>query len=167
MDTEGVNLGFGQLTIIQISIFDTSTNTQSIFILDILADVKLLSHSKLIQMLQDESIIKVFHDGRADYYQMKKEFNLTIRGMFDVQIGYAVLTKGSSISAGLNTKVCRRKAEYKKEDIRVKLAKIERLFAMRPLTEDVIEYCALDVKYLHLVYEKMCALSTSTEYLNL
>ena len=106
VDLEGFFQGCNpSLSLLQISTFHDGAQEQLTYIFDVFADPSAL-HARgertLRALLEDESVIKVFHSGHNDFRVLFYGYGITVRGAFDTSIADAVLRgKHHNSSRGL------------------------------------------------------------------
>ena len=99
------------------------------------------------KIMQDESIVKVFHSCTQDCEVMNYFFNKPPKNIQDTQLMAKMLGFGSQVGYSFLVK------KYLKIDID-KSSQMSK-WLKRPLTSKQIKYAALDVFYLLYIYEKM------------
>ena len=104
---------------------------------------------ELVELLRDDSIVKVIHAARQDFECIYCQFGITMRNVFDTQVAAKHLGFGDEIGY----------AQLVKEFCDKKIVKERKLqvsdWLKRPLTQKQIFYAKQDVEYLHLAYERM------------
>jgi hypothetical protein len=152
LDCEGIHLGReGQLSIVQIA------TTNCCFIFDVLKEN---SSSEMIlflkSILEDESVVKIIHDCRADSDALHHILGIDLNGVHDTQAWQMTLlpAKGRlNLNDTLTTFGCpinpaRHSTVYKTNPS---------FWATRPLTKDMIEWASEDVNTLFLLCERQAA----------
>ena len=111
--------------------------------------------SALVDFLEDEKKLKVFHACQEDLELVASHMGATPRNVFDTQFAYAFLSDSYSLSY----------ANLAEEMLQVGIKKNETRsdWLQRPLTAAQIEYAVEDVVYLFALYER---LETKLEELN-
>lgn len=130
---------FAQLCLIQIASLDKAA------IIDPLA--KDINLQAFFELMQNPSVVKVFHSGRQDIellYQLSHHIPLPL---FDTQIAASALGYGESVSY----------EHMVKSFLNISLDKTSRLsdWSKRPLSEKQLEYAACDVTHLAKIYPLM------------
>lgn len=132
VDTEADSLHsyFDKVCLVQI------TAGEADFIVDPLARVDL---SRFGAILGDPTIIKVFHGGDYDLRIMNRDFGFVVRNLVDTSIcaqllGYEAFGLAALLDRHFN----------------IKLNKVHQRadWSMRPLPPDMLEYAAMDTRYL-------------------
>ncbi|MEN9781874.1 MAG: hypothetical protein RL208_24 [Pseudomonadota bacterium] len=103
----------------------------------------------MIDIFQDDSILKIVHSGRQDLQAIYCRFGLVVKNVFDTQIAARYCGLGSEISyfnlanslLGLDL-VKDKKLQYSE-------------WLKRPLSIKQLEYARLDVVYLKKIYENL------------
>ncbi len=101
----------------------------------------------LAPLLEDESIMKLFHAGGQDLEILYREVGVLPHPVFDTQIAAALLGQSQQVGYGvLVSAMCG-----------VNLKKIDSFtdWSRRPLSESQLDYAAGDVVYLPRVYQTM------------
>ncbi len=104
----------------------------------------------LLEILSNDDIIKIIHSAHNDAEAIFSRFHISIRNIFDTQIGYRILkNKKNEISyANVVENFCEKKIIKEKSIQKSNWLK-------RPLTDEQIFYAKQDVLYLHEIYNKM------------
>ncbi len=107
------------------------------------------SFDPLKPLLEDETIVKLFHAGGQDLEIIYHEMGILPRPIFDTQIAAALL--GHTQQIGL--------ASLVHAELGVQLKKIDSFtdWSQRPLSGSQLQYAAEDVVYLPQLYDKMVA----------
>lgn len=110
--------------------------------------VKLGSLNPLAELFEDEAVEVVFHDADYDLRLLDRDFGIYVRGLFDTKI--AARFAGER-SFGL--------ASLLEDALGVELAKkFQRAdWAKRPLSEEMLEYAAMDTRYLPQLRDRLAA----------
>ena len=111
-------------------------------------DVLSLDHiDPLLELLRQNSQLKIFHSCRQDMEVLYSEYQLTPKSLFDTQVAASILGLDEQISY----------AELVAQKSSVHLAKTESRtdWKKRPLTEAQIEYALDDVIHLGPLYKKL------------
>ena len=102
---------------------------------------------KLIKILSDEKITKIFHFGRADMAHIKYYLKTDTKNILDTKIA-SKLSRSYSDSHSLKTLI--------KEFINIDVSKqFQSSDFGGELTEAQLKYCANDVIYLHKIHEEL------------
>lgn len=165
LDLEGVSLGrSGQITMLQIA--TSASNVISFDILKLGPKVFPL----LQPILEDPSKFKLCYDARCDADALYHNHGISLRGIIDIQVMYTIVyqhptdpyLKGLSHTLAMPGVV---EARYLDGVLRCKIAgknnmKLQghRIFTKRPLSLQVLQYCALDVIYLFPMYAQWAPL---------
>lgn len=139
IDTEADSLHsyFDKVCLIQMS------NSQSDFVVDPLSGIKLDRFGKL---LGDAGITKVFHGADYDLRILNRDFGFTTSNLIDTMVsaqllGYEAFGLGALLEKHFGVKV--NKAHQRAD------------WAMRPLPPDMLEYAAMDTRYLVALAAKL------------
>lgn len=111
--------------------------------------LRVRSLAPLVCLLEDESIVKLFHAGSQDIEILSRELGCMPRPVFDTQIAAALLGQTQQVGYGaLVQSVCG-----------VALKKMDSYtdWSRRPLSDSQQEYAADDVRYLPAMYATMKA----------
>ena len=142
VDTEamGLNIFWDRLCVVQLK-FDNGRS----FILQISKEGE---YPVLSQMLQDESVVKIFHYGRFDITMMYKRFGVLAKNVFCTKIA-SKLARSYTNRHGLKS-LCREIAgiELQKEQQSSDWGTTE-------LSEAQKKYAISDVKYLHVIKDAL------------
>ena len=127
-----------------------STSTTD-YILDILA-LRPVIKEYLNGIFGDPKIVKIFYSGDNDLFWLKRDFSISVCNYFDVPIAALFLNKTIDCSlANLIDTFCESgKMDRKKK----KILQVSDWWK-RPLTEEQINYAALDSHYLIFLREKL------------
>ncbi|KDO29034.1 hypothetical protein SPRG_06089 [Saprolegnia parasitica CBS 223.65] len=177
VDCEGVNLGrSGSLALVSLAIGPT------VYLVDVLSTPSLLDALK--PLLESPSIVKVLHDCRKDSDALLHTAGISLTHVFDTQVAHAVLHQlrkpaakddgrhlvgpsGSAVIALDNANhECIAYADVLSHYLslppsRVKTSVKEAMtgddatWTRRPFLPDLIEYAAMDVAYLSVLYRIM------------
>lgn len=103
----------------------------------------------LAPLLENESVVKLFHAGGQDLEILLREVGVLPRPLFDTQVAAALLGHTQQIGY----------AALVHAECGVTLKKIDSFtdWSRRPLSESQLEYAADDVAYLPRMYERMRA----------
>lgn len=148
VDLEGNLDASGNLSLI------TVEGGGKIYVFDILACPDILG-AGLANVLQDQNLVKIFHDCRADSEALFGQNNITLCNVFDTQIAHAIMEgrDARSFRVGLNV-VLELYSSYTNPHKDV--VKHRRgLWEQRPLPALLLEYSAYDVKFLREAYFKL------------
>ena len=139
VDTEADSLHsyFDKVCLIQISLPDED------LIIDPLVRIDL---TRFGQILSDPAIIKVFHGGDYDLRIMHRDFNFTVRNLIDTSIcaqllGYEGLGLAALLDRHFGVKLNK---QHQRAD-----------WSMRPLSQDMLDYAAMDTHYLVALAAKL------------
>ena len=101
----------------------------------------------LVKILNDQSITKIFHFGRADMGHIKYYLKIDTRNILDTKIA-SKLARSYSDSHSLKTLI--------KEFINIDISKqFQNSDFGGELTSAQLKYCANDVVYLHKIHEEL------------
>ncbi len=101
----------------------------------------------LVKILGDQSIIKIFHFGRADMAHIKYYLKIETKNILDTKIA-SKLARSYSDSHSLKTLI--------KEFINIDISKqFQNSDFGGELTSAQLKYCANDVVYLHKIHEEL------------
>lgn len=154
VDIEGVELGRrGQICLIQMCGPSTP-----VYVFDICAleniGVRLISLSNI---LESEEITKIFYDVRSDADALFHLLQVTLRCAYDIQVLWHTLHQHENdtrldsftkvLGVFLNPRERERQMALKEQGRRLFMNNTE-LWKVRPLSDILIEYAAMDVKYL-------------------
>ena len=139
----------------RICLFQIST-LDHIFLVDTLS---IKDFTQLGKLLEEGSVQKIFHSADYDVRSMGREWGFHVNNMFDTSIAASFL---GSDKRGLAAVL----SEYMKIVIN-KDKKLQRAdWSQRPLKNDLLNYAADDVRYLHslknILYEKLNSLCRIT-----
>ncbi|PIK34393.1 hypothetical protein BSL78_28784 [Apostichopus japonicus] len=153
LDCEGDNLGKeGPLTLLQIA-----TVEGEVFVFDVLATPQpedMFIDGELKILLEEKKILKVVHDCRTDQCALYFQFGVTLTNVFDTSVAYTTIWEQCNIFAGpyrpklsLLIELYGLTAKHKTDEFEA-LVHDKQLFAKRPLTKEMIQYAADDVRCL-------------------
>ena len=129
---------FAILSLVQIA---TSTD---LIIIDV---IKIGDISALEEILTNNNIIKIFHDGRQDVEMFYQLFGKLPANIFDSQIAAKFCGYGPAPSyARLCQDIC---------NVNIDKTLQATNWLARPLTRDMILYLVKDVKYLRIIYKHL------------
>lgn len=106
--------------------------------------VELRDVSPLGPLFENPSIVKIFHNCLQDIQDLKRDFSFRVNNVFDTSVGYRFLHPGNS--PGLD------KLILKYFDVKIS-KKYQKANWGIPLTPEMIDYAANDVRYLHDIRE--------------
>lgn len=157
VDCEGVNLSKeGKLCLIQIA------TPKKVYLFDVLkGGDRLFFDRGLRYLLESTKIIKVMHDCRKDSEALYFQYDVTLRGVWDSQIAYTVLSqlKGykTPYPIGLNTllKACGTEENKFKDMVKSAMNAMPNFWEVRPLSRMMIDYAAGDVANLLRVFSML------------
>jgi ribonuclease D len=112
----------------------------------VLIDPLVLDLTPLKALLQNESVLKIFHACSEDLEVFQTELGVMPSPVFDTQVAAAVLGRNFSMSY--------QKLVELYLDINVPKEQTRSNWLQRPLTREQLDYAALDVIYLYQIYEK-------------
>lgn len=169
IDIEGVNWGEedGCISLMQIA----SSNT-TVYCFDILTlGSQVLSKEYLGSILESDKILKLCYDCRMDGAMLRSQHNISMQHFYDVQVLYtfAFQSQGDRFLKGLQHVLQKpgvlhpnRESELliqNKKEIKSCLSSSgSQIFMQRPLSEQVLLYCASDVIYLFRMFQLWSAL---------
>jgi ribonuclease D len=148
VDLEGDLEASGNLSLI------TVEGGGKIYVFDILECPDILE-AGLANILQDQSLVKIFHDCRADSEALFGQQSVTLCNVFDTQVAHAIMVGRDprNFRVGLNV-VLETYSSYTnphKEAVHHRPG----LWDQRPLPKLLLEYAAYDVKFLREAYFKL------------
>lgn len=157
VDCEGVNLSReGKLCLIQIA------TPKKVYLFDILKGGDRLFFDKgLRYLLESNKIVKVMHDCRKDSESLYFQYDVTLRGVWDSQIAYSILSQLKGFKTpypiGLNTllKACNSEENKFKDMVKSAMTAMPNFWEVRPLSRMMIDYAAGDVANLLRVYSML------------
>jgi len=157
VDCEGVNLSKdGKLCLIQVA------TPKKVYLFDILKGGERLFYDRgLRYLLESNKIVKVMHDCRKDSEALYFQYNVTLKGVWDSQVAYAVLSQLKGFKTpypiGLNTllKACCCEENKFKDMIKSAMTAMKNFWEVRPLSRMMIDYAAGDVSNLLRVYSML------------
>lgn len=167
LDCEGYNLGRGILSLIQIALINGK-----VYIFDIYELPKMISCG-LKEIIESENILKVINHCRNDYINLKGQYNVDMKYIFDVAVAYHVIeckmmTLSNFKAAGFN-QIC---AKYGvptntcKDDFKFVYFNQPKYWLIRPLNTKMVSYAAFDVASLvpYLYCEFLKRMDSESEY---
>ncbi len=136
VDTETEGFDFTCKKMIMFQIGDTDNQY--------IIDTRFISIEPLREILEDENIIKIFHNAKFDYKFIKKWANITCEGIYDTFLVELVISCGKGLGYALKD-LCKRylNVELNKE-VRNQFIGL----SGQPFRNDQIIYGAKDVEYL-------------------
>lgn len=171
-DIEGKKLGrYGEVSIIQIA-----TPQRKVYLFDVLALGQSLFDAKLLlPILSDPNILKLCYDCRCDSEALYHLYRIQMFGLYDLQIVYTLLfqSKKDPFLKGLHKAMKKIIAtcedintfETASADLEIKIkTKHEwnpELMMQRPISPDILKYCAIDVVHLFEMYRQWWNFSDS------
>lgn len=157
-DCEGINLGIkGQVTLMQIA-----TMNGYAYIFDLITCASMMDGGGLKKILESPDVIKIIHDCRNDSVNLFKQFNVTLRSVFDTQAAHAVLSfqdsgkpvyKAKSVALNAFCQAYGATINPMKEQLKNIYRRDQKYWSRRPLSREMILYAAADV--LSLVHENL------------
>lgn len=164
MDIEGVNWGedYGSISLIQIACSNTK-----VYCFDILAlGSQVLSKEYLGSILESDKILKLCYDCRTDGAVLQSKHSVFIKQVYDLQVLYTFLfqSKADPFLKGLHHALQKPGVLHQNQDsalliqnkkeIKACMSSVgSQIFLQRPLTEQVLMYCASDVIHLFRMYQ--------------
>jgi hypothetical protein len=157
-----------EIWMIQVGTPTTSEDTPHAFLFDTFREPKLVQ--VLRQILEDETIRKVFHDCRRDCFVLKSLFNVTPKGLVDSQICFALIQSIQNLYSqqgnhqpkriGLNNLLdhCGSPSNINKSfmhNLVKNRAKFHNAWKSRPMDKQLLLYAAEDVLYLADAFVKL------------
>jgi ribonuclease D len=109
--------------------------------------LKIESLSPLLEMIQDENILKITHAGENDYRLFYQLYDITPNNVFDTQIASGFLGHGFPISF--------QKLAEKEVKVHIDKTLTVQDWQSRPLSNKMLEYAANDVIHLYKLYTKL------------
>ncbi|KAI4455306.1 egalitarian isoform b [Holotrichia oblita] len=156
-DCEGINLGVkGQLTLMQIATLNGIS-----YVFDLISCPSMIN-SGLKTLLESNEVVKIIHDCRNDSANLYRQFNITLRNVFDTQAAHAVLTyqdsnkpvyKAKSVALNALCECYGAPGNPMKEHLKNIYRRDQKYWSRRPLTREMILYASADV--LSLVHDKL------------
>ncbi|KRT86304.1 hypothetical protein AMK59_1855, partial [Oryctes borbonicus] len=156
-DCEGINLGVkGQLTLMQIATMNGIS-----YVFDLISCPAMIDNG-LKAILESTEVVKIIHDCRNDSANLYRQFNITLRNVFDTQAAHAVLTyqdtnkpvyKAKSVALNALCECYGTPGNPMKEQLKNIYRRDQKYWSRRPLTREMILYASADV--LSLVHEKL------------
>jgi len=148
---------------------------QKAFLFDIhIGGYELFSKGKLKVLLENENIIKIFHDCRWDSYALWKSSGTVINKVFDTQIAYAVYERANGRKTPLPISLKKilelfaiGEKNLRKEETRLAMESDPNYWKIRPLTDIMIEYASYDVLPLLTVYNQITSIFSQNSIHNI
>ncbi len=128
------------------SLIQISTLKQ-IFLIDC---QKLEILDELIEILQNNEILVIFHSARSDTTLLSKAIGIEIKNAFDIQVAEKFLSNGENLSYA--------KIVYKYFGVKLNKSETNSRWLIRPLTEKQLDYAAKDAQYLIEIFKKQSKL---------
>jgi exonuclease 3'-5' domain-containing protein 1 len=173
VDIEGVDLGrAGKISIIQVCMQSTKGRRKEsrVYLFDITRmGEKAFSKGRLRELMQSPSVCKLIFDARADNDALHHLYDARMCNCFDLQVQYAFkhsdpsdpylkgLEKCLATSDILNAVQSKTMSELKQKGRELFVPQLGGSFAVweqRPLHPELLEYAAVDVKYMIQMKEK-------------
>jgi exonuclease 3'-5' domain-containing protein 1 len=172
VDFEGVALSReGRLCLAQVASAD---ETEPVFLIDIVAlGAEAFSVGRLGELLASETLVKLFFDCRNDRDALLHQFGVSVNRVYDIQVVYcmrydeivghrigrlrglrAALGDCPGIDETDRQKLKATKDEGSKMFIEDEDGKASDAWERRPLPPELVEYAAVDVRYLHAMYRE-------------
>jgi ribonuclease D len=106
-----------------------------------------LDLTQLLEIIADETVVKIVHSGSADLQILFQNFGITPKNIFDTQIAAAFLGYGHQIGY----------ADLVRKITSAQISKTMQYtdWSMRPLSEEQIEYALADVRHLPPIYRDL------------
>ena len=157
LDMEGARLGkHGQTSLLQLA-----TSDARVYIFDVLALGPAL-FAELAPILKDGAIIKLCYDCRCDADALFFLHGILPEGLYDLQIAYTMLFQacGDPFLKGLHKALAapgvlgasRHKGVLEKKLRTKQMCDFGVIMMQRPLSSEILEYCASDVAHLFAMY---------------
>ena len=141
VDTETEGFDFTTKKMIMFQIGDTDNQY--------IIDTRFISIEPLREILEDENIIKIFHNAKFDYKFIKKWSDITCEGIYDTFLVELVISCGKSLGYALKD-LCKRYLNVElNKDVRNQFIGL----TGQPYKNDQIVYGAKDVEYLCKIKE--------------
>ena len=160
MDMEGICLGrSGQVTMLQLA-----ADPGNVFCFDVLVLGETIFRW-LGPLLQDPGIIKLCYDARCDADALFHIYGITLRGVYDIQVLYTILFQPANDPylkglyhtlqmQGVVEPECLQQILHCKRSHKLQMQAGSDFLLHRPLSHYSLQYCALDVVYLFVMYNK-------------
>jgi len=147
----------------ELCLIQIATPEQKAILFDVyLGGKRLFSDGNLRSLLENESIIKVFHDCRWDSYVLWKFAGAKITNVFDTQIAYACFERSQGRKTPLPISYQKLlfifalgEKNLRKDEARLAMSNDSNYWKIRPLTQIMVEYASFDVIPLPLVYRQI------------
>jgi len=157
VDCEGVSLSKeGRLCLIQVA------TPKKVYLFDVLkGGDRLFVERGLRNLLESNKVMKVMHDCRKDSEALYFQYDVSLRGVWDSQIAYTVLSQLKGFKTpypiGLNTllKACSCEENKFKDMVKSAMNAMPNFWEVRPLSRMMIDYAAGDVANLLRVYSML------------
>mmetsp|Transcript_4171 Transcript_4171/g.12537 ORF Transcript_4171/g.12537 Transcript_4171/m.12537 type:complete len:317 (+) Transcript_4171:124-1074(+) len=160
VDCEGVRLSrTGRLCLVQVA------STSKVYLYDVVVvGAKVFTEGGLKAVLEDERILKLFHDCRHDCDALFWQFNVKVANIFDTQVAFAVLREQQGLTKpipiGLKSllrkySVTTADEENVKAAVKLEYSDNSDYWTIRPLPDNAIKYAKYDVEHLIHVYKQM------------
>lgn len=160
-DIEGVNLGRkGQVTLLQVAVDETCVYCFDVLLLG----PALMGANFLGPLFHSPHVVKVCFDCRVDGDVLQSHFGLQIAHVYDIQVLYTLLFQASSdrflkglrhVLQSSGIIACPQHLQRvlaAKTKIKTLMSKNTRLFCIRPVTTELLQYCTADVVFLLRMY---------------
>lgn len=130
----------------------TSNASSTVAILFDILECPELLEAGLMKILTSKKPRKLIHDPTKDYRHILDEYNAKMQGLVDTQIAYNLLRKKSiSYKVGMN----RMLSEFGAQINSLKESIDHNRWGDRPLSQEHLDYAAMDVAYLLDAFENM------------
>ena len=152
VDCEGVNLSRdGTITII------TVATRNKVFLFDVQQLGGVVFDAGLREILEDPTILKLTFDCRKDSDALLHLFGVQMRGVLDLQLMVAMLYVKSNSRVVYFQKYAHVLKKYSEEfvDMKQEEGEVWKHSDIRPLTQELIDYCIADTKPFFNIYEKL------------
>jgi hypothetical protein len=144
-DCEGFDLSrFGCISVIQFG-----TETGQVFLLDFLADPRVIALAK--ELLESDKALKIIHDARMDSDAMFHLHGITMCNVHDTQAYHAAITGKERV--GLTDTLLHNQLPVHMQDNTVYKAN-PRYWLTRPMTKEMIDRAESDMRSLFLLRAK-------------
>ena len=152
VDCEGVNLSRdGTITIVSVA------TRNKVYLFDVQQLGAVVFDAGLREILEDPNIFKLMFDCRKDSDALLHLFGVQMRGMLDLQLMVAMLFVKSNSRVVYFQKYAHVLKTYSEEFVAMKQEEGEvwKHSDVRPLTQELIDYCIADTKPFFNIYEKL------------
>lgn len=174
IDCEGCQLSHeGRLCLVQVLIPVRASDAQGAkaynqcFLFDMVKELPGATPF-LKQLLENPKIVKVLHDCRQDAAALLVQKGISLRNVYDTQVGYGLVSRWRSQLGSEQTirrlglqdllKHVGLRAHQSKSDVRAMMAQDPDLWQHRPLSTELQQYAAADVSQLLAVADRLFAM---------